>query len=118
MGKGVYPRETNRSPSKNTASMPKRETGPERWARWAVMAAGGMTKAEVARQEGVSRAAVTMGLRKLARADDADQDSEHSSKRAIESKDQNEMERDQRSQAAVLGQSCRAVGQNSCGSTR
>ena len=46
------------------APAPK-ETGPERWARWAAMVAGGMTKAEVARVEGVSRAAVTQGLRKL-----------------------------------------------------
>ena len=44
----------------------KRDTGPERWARWANMVESGLTKAEVARREGVSRAAVTMGLRKLA----------------------------------------------------
>jgi hypothetical protein len=33
------------------------------------MVAGGMTKAQVARKEGVSRAAVTIGLQKLERAD-------------------------------------------------
>ncbi len=54
-----YPRETPRRERQ------KREGGPERWARWAAMVEGGMTKAEVARSEGVSRAAVTMGLRKL-----------------------------------------------------
>jgi DNA-binding transcriptional regulator GbsR (MarR family) len=32
------------------------------------MVAGGMTRAEVARAEGVSRAAVTMGLKKIAGA--------------------------------------------------
>lgn len=59
-----YPRE-QRSRVEEVAPEPKRETGPERWARWAAMVAGGMTKAQVARQEGVSRAAVTVGLRKL-----------------------------------------------------
>ena len=48
-------------------SKPKRETGPERWERWAEMVEGGMTKAEVARAEGVSRAAVTVGIGKIAR---------------------------------------------------
>lgn len=48
--------------------MAERETGPERWARWAAMVEGGMTKAAVARAEGVSRAAVTMGLRKILEA--------------------------------------------------
>ncbi len=65
MGKGVYPRETKCSPSREAMPKPKRETGQERWARWSNMVAGGMTKAEVARKEGVSRAAVTMGLKKL-----------------------------------------------------
>ena len=46
------------------ALVPK-ETGPERWARLAAMVEGGTTKAEVARAEGVSRAAVPHGLRKL-----------------------------------------------------
>lgn len=50
------------------APKPKRETGPKRWARWAEMVEGGMTKAEVARSEGVSRAAVTVGIGKIARA--------------------------------------------------
>lgn len=54
-----YPREAPRRERR------RRENGAERWARWAEMVAGGMTKAEVARAEGVSRAAVTMGLRKL-----------------------------------------------------
>lgn len=56
-----YPREGRRPRAKAA-----RESGPERWQRWAAMVADGMTKAEVARVEGVSRAAVTMGLRKLA----------------------------------------------------
>ena len=64
VGKGVYPRETKRSSSGDTAPKPKRETGPERWARWASMVEGGMTKAEVARAEGVSRAAVTQALKR------------------------------------------------------
>ena len=38
-----------------------------RWARWAALVNSGLSKAEVARREGVSRAAVTMGLRKLGR---------------------------------------------------
>ena len=59
-----YPRE-RRSRAEEVVPEPKRETGPERWARWAAMVAGGMTKAEVARKEGVSRAAVTIGLQKL-----------------------------------------------------
>lgn len=60
-----YPREP-RSLAEEVAAEPRRETGPERWARWTAMVAGGMTKAEVARAEGVSRAAVTLGLQKLA----------------------------------------------------
>lgn len=55
-----YPREEPRRARR------KRKSGPERWRRWAEMVEGGMTKAEVARAEGVSRAAVTMGLGKLA----------------------------------------------------
>ena len=66
MGKAIYPRGgEERSPSEGEAPKPKRETGPERWARWAEMVAGGMTRAEVARHERVSRAAVTMGLGRL-----------------------------------------------------
>jgi len=65
VGKAVYPRGGQRSPVEEAVPEPKRETGPERWARWAEMVEGGMTRAEVARTEGVSRAAVTMGLRKL-----------------------------------------------------
>lgn len=30
----------------------ERESGPERWARWAAMVADGMTKVELARAEG------------------------------------------------------------------
>ena len=68
MGKAVYPRGGGeRSPGEFEASKPKHETGPERWARWAEMVEGGMSKAEVARAEGVSRAAVTVGLGKLSR---------------------------------------------------
>ena len=65
MGKAVYPRRRQRSLSEEEVPKPKRETGPERWARWAEMVAGGMSKAEVARWEGVSRAAVTMGIGKV-----------------------------------------------------
>ncbi len=44
-----------------------RETGPERWTRWRLLLDEGVygLKAELARAERVSRAAVTMGLRKL-----------------------------------------------------
>ncbi len=44
-----------------------REGGPERWARWRRLLEDGAyaSRAELARGEGVSRAAVTMGLRKL-----------------------------------------------------
>ena len=62
--KARYPREAARRARR------RREAGAERWARWAEMVAGGMTKAEVARAEGVSRAALTMGLRKLAAGGD------------------------------------------------
>jgi len=43
-----------------------KETEPERWARWRRMLDEGVyaTKAELARGEGVSRAAATMGLKK------------------------------------------------------
>jgi DNA invertase Pin-like site-specific DNA recombinase len=67
-----YPRggrgQQRRAPAAGEAAQPPtpKETGPERWARWAAMVAGGMTKAEVARADGVSRAAVSQGLRKLA----------------------------------------------------
>lgn len=60
-----YPREGRRE---RAVEGPRVETGPERWARWAGMVEEGMTKAEVARAEGVSRAAVTMGLGKHSRA--------------------------------------------------
>ncbi len=63
-----YPRE-QRSRAEEVAPEPKRETGSERWTRWAAMVAGGMTKAQVARKEGVSRAAVTIGLQKLERTE-------------------------------------------------
>lgn len=59
-----YPREGGR-PARKARVKARRETGPERWARWAAMVEGGMTKAEVARAEGVSRAAVTIGIAKL-----------------------------------------------------
>ena len=65
MGKAVYPRGKQRSPVGEQVSKPKRETGPERWTRWAEMVAEGMTNAEVAKREEVSRAAVTMGIRKV-----------------------------------------------------
>jgi hypothetical protein len=44
-----------------------RESGPERWARWKGWLEDGTcgSRAEVARREGVSRAAVTQGLGKL-----------------------------------------------------
>jgi DNA invertase Pin-like site-specific DNA recombinase len=57
-----YPREAPRRERR------KREAGLQRWERWAAMVEGGMTRAEVARAEGVSRAAVTMGLKKLIRS--------------------------------------------------
>ena len=57
-----YPREAR---GKRVVEGLRVETGPERWARWAGMVTGGMSKAEVARAEGISRAAVTMGLRRL-----------------------------------------------------
>jgi hypothetical protein len=43
----------------------RREAGPERWARWRRMLDEGVYKsrAELARAEGVTRAAVTQGLR-------------------------------------------------------
>ena len=42
-----------------------RPRAADRWRRWQAMVEGGMTRAEVARREGVSRAAVTQGLAKL-----------------------------------------------------
>ena len=44
-----------------------RESGPQRWARWKGWLGDGTcgSRAEVARREGVSRAAVTQGLGKL-----------------------------------------------------
>ena len=46
-----------------------RETGPERWGRWAKLLEDGVfsSKADLARSEGVSRAAVTQGLAQLGR---------------------------------------------------
>ena len=43
----------------------RRETGPERWARWRRLLEEGVYKsrAELARAEGVTRAAVTQGLK-------------------------------------------------------
>ena len=65
MGKAVYPRGGQCSAVAEVKPEPMRETGPERWARWAELVDEGMSKADVARREGVSRAAVTTGLRKL-----------------------------------------------------
>jgi len=47
-----------------------RESGPQRWARWKGWLEDGTcgSRAEVARREGVSRAAVTQGLGKLEHA--------------------------------------------------
>ena len=44
----------------------RRRSGPERWREWRHLVDEGVfaSKAELAREEGVSRAAVTMGLRK------------------------------------------------------
>ena len=64
-GKAAYPRGPERSSSEEQVPKPKRETGPARWARWAEMVESGMTRAEVARRDGVSRAAVTMGIGKV-----------------------------------------------------
>lgn len=65
----VYPRQTQRTPEPEERRPPT-ETGPERWARWEAMLASGKvsSKAELARREGVSRSAVTQGLKKLGRA--------------------------------------------------
>ena len=67
MGKAVYPRDGRCSSSEGEAPKLKRETGPERWVRWQRMLDEGVyaTRAELARGEGVSRAAVTLGLGKL-----------------------------------------------------
>lgn len=43
---------------------PERESPEARWGCWEALVNSGMSKAEVARREGVTRAAVTMGLRK------------------------------------------------------
>lgn len=43
----------------------ERESPEAGWGRWEALVNSGMSKADVARREGVSRAAVTMGLRKL-----------------------------------------------------
>ncbi len=55
---------------RDRGSSKPREPGPVRWARWARMLDEGTygTRAELSRGEGVSRAAVTLGLGKL-RAD-------------------------------------------------
>ena len=58
-------RKGKKGEKKSNQEVQKRPTGPERWDRWAEMLATGMKKSEIARAEGVSRAAVTMGLRKL-----------------------------------------------------
>ena len=58
----TYPRESRREAEHEA---PRMETGPDRWARWAAMVEGRMSEAKVARAEGVSRAAVMMGLRKF-----------------------------------------------------
>jgi len=59
----TYPREQKKKRPKKMVP----ETGPERWTRWQAQLDSGEvpTRAELARLEGVSRAAVTMGLRKL-----------------------------------------------------
>ncbi len=69
-GKTRYPRERcePEDEGEGTPSKPKAETGPERWVRWHRMLEFGevASRADLARREGVSRAAVTMGLAKLA----------------------------------------------------
>jgi len=67
--KAVYPREPQRQVDE---PVEKRESGPERWARWRRMLDSGevRSRAELARVEGVSRAAVTLGLNKLSNPSD------------------------------------------------
>ncbi len=62
----VYPRQTQRTLEPEDRR-PRRESGPERWARWESMLASGevLSRAELARLEGVSRSAITQGLGKL-----------------------------------------------------
>ena len=62
----VYPRAPQREDDEPAE---KRESGPERWARWRRMLDEGEvgSRAELARVEGVSRAAVTQGLKALER---------------------------------------------------
>ena len=52
---------------KTSVRTPKPERGAARWRRWARLVEGGLSRAEVARSESVSRAAVTLGLQKLER---------------------------------------------------
>lgn len=63
--RALYPGDGRSSRVETVVPKARREAGPERWARWAAMVDGGLTRAEVARREGVSRAAVTIGLSKL-----------------------------------------------------
>ena len=46
---------------------PPKDSGPRRWRRWRRLLEDGVyaSRADLARAEGVSRAAVTQGLRKL-----------------------------------------------------
>ena len=62
--RAVCPREPQRQVDE---PVEKRESCPERWTRWKRMLDSGevRSRAELARVEGVSRAAVTLGLRKL-----------------------------------------------------
>ena len=67
--RAVYPRELRREVDE---LFEKRESGPERWTRWKRMLDSGevRSRAELARVEGVSRAAVTLGLNKLSNPSD------------------------------------------------
>lgn len=70
MAKTTYPRRefADPDPDPAPAPAPARENGPERWARWKMALDSGAvaSRAELARREGVTRAAVTQGLKKLA----------------------------------------------------
>ena len=61
----MYPRSVKRAKRKERSE--KAVRGVERWRQWKAMLDSGEveTKAELARKVGVSRAAVTVGLRKL-----------------------------------------------------
>jgi hypothetical protein len=64
------PRQPERAPSGETArDEPLHPRGLPRWTEWKRLLDGGVyaNRAELARAEGVSRAAVTLGLRRLAR---------------------------------------------------